>query len=185
MVWLQCEFRMRVWNVLHVTGWKYMTQKWRKNRHLRTIAQICRAISSQLRHRQSEKNLVKQQYLFQMSSQYGERRTTSGWDRFGSLGHPSKFQRVLRLGFVTAATSLINGQSKFCTMSGGLLVWYMMYAFSWVLAPWRNFSRCKIHFIRPSLAFCYIGSVTARHSSSGRQPNFAAWYNEWNYGTFA
>jgi len=22
----------------------------------------------------------------------------------------------------------------------------------------------------------YIGSVTARHSSSGRQPNFAAWY---------
>jgi len=31
----------------------------------------------------------------------------------------------------------------------------------------------------------YIGSVTARHSSSGRQPNFAAWYKEWNYGTFA
>jgi len=27
-------------------------------------------------------------------------------------------------------------------------------------------------------------SVTARHSSSGRQPNFAAWYKEWNYGTF-
>ena len=26
----------------------------------------------------------------------------------------------------------------------------------------------------PSLAFSYIGSVTARHSSSGRQPNFAA-----------
>ena len=29
------------------------------------------------------------------------------------------------------------------------------------------------------------GSVTARHSSSGRQPNFAAWYKEWNYVTFA
>ena len=28
--------------------------------------------------------------------------------------------------------------------------------------------------LRPSLAFSYIGSVTARHSSSGRQPNFAA-----------
>jgi len=39
--------------------------------------------------------------------------------------------------------------------------------------------------LRPSLAFSYIGSVTARHSSSGRQPNFAAWYKEWNYGTFA
>jgi len=33
--------------------------------------------------------------------------------------------------------------------------------------------------LRPSLAFAYIGSVTARHSSSGRQPNFAAWYKEW------
>jgi len=36
----------------------------------------------------------------------------------------------------------------------------------------------------PSLAFC-TGTVTARHSSSGRQPNFVAWYNEWNYGTCA
>ena len=28
--------------------------------------------------------------------------------------------------------------------------------------------------LRPNLAFSYIRSVTARHSSSGRQPNFAA-----------
>jgi len=39
--------------------------------------------------------------------------------------------------------------------------------------------------LRPSLAFSYIGSVTAWHSSSGPQPNFAVWYKEWNYGTFA
>jgi len=39
--------------------------------------------------------------------------------------------------------------------------------------------------LRPSLAFAYIGSVTAWHYSSGRQPNFAALYKEWNYGTFA
>jgi len=39
--------------------------------------------------------------------------------------------------------------------------------------------------LRPSLAFSYIGSVTARHSSSGRQLNFVAWYKEWNEGTFA
>ena len=39
--------------------------------------------------------------------------------------------------------------------------------------------------LHPSLAFSYIGSVTARHSSSGRQPNFAAWYKEWNYGISA
>ena len=30
--------------------------------------------------------------------------------------------------------------------------------------------------LRPSFAFLYIGSVTARHSSSGRQPKFTAWY---------
>jgi len=36
--------------------------------------------------------------------------------------------------------------------------------------------------LRPSLAFSYIGSVTARHSSSRHQPNFVAWYKEWDYG---
>jgi len=39
--------------------------------------------------------------------------------------------------------------------------------------------------LRPSVAFSYIGSVTARHSSGGRQSNFVAWYKEWKYGTFA
>jgi len=34
----------------HAARWKYRTQKWRKNRHLRTIAQLCRAVPSQLRH---------------------------------------------------------------------------------------------------------------------------------------
>ena len=35
------------------------------------------------------KKLVKQQYVLQMSPQYGELRPTSGWDQFTSLGHPS------------------------------------------------------------------------------------------------
>jgi len=39
--------------------------------------------------------------------------------------------------------------------------------------------------LRPTLAFSYIGSVTAWHSSSGREPSFAAWYKEWNYTAFA
>ena len=34
--------------------------------------------------------------------QYGELRPTSGWDRFTSLRHTSKFQRSSRLGSVTA-----------------------------------------------------------------------------------
>ena len=31
------------------------------------------------------------------------------------------------------------------------------------------------------LAFSYIGSITTRHSSSGRQRKFASSYKEWNY----
>ena len=78
------------------------------------IAQICQAISSQLRHVSAVgKKLVKQQYVLHMSSQYGELRSTNGWDWLASLGHPSKFQRVLHLDFVTAATSLNGGQPNF------------------------------------------------------------------------
>ena len=44
--------------------------------------------------------------------------------------------------------------------------------FSGVLVPYRNFARCKIHFASKSCVL--LSSVTARHSSSGRQPNFAA-----------
>ena len=74
-----------------------------KNRHLGTIAQLCRAISLQLRHISTiGKKLVKQQYILHVVSQYGELRPTSGWDRSSSLGHPCKFQRVSRLGSVTA-----------------------------------------------------------------------------------
>ena len=95
-------------------------------------------------YRQSEK-VVKQQYLLQMYPQYGELRPTNGWDRFGSLGHPSKFQRVSRLGFVTAATSLTGGQPNLArrlavSCAGTLLIHFRS------LASWRNFARCKIHF---------------------------------------
>ena len=62
-----------------------------KNRHLGTIAQLCRAISSQLTHVSTiGKKLVKQQYVLHMSSQY-ELRPTSGWDLLASLRHPCKF----------------------------------------------------------------------------------------------
>jgi len=44
-----------------------------KNRHLRTIAQLCQAKSSQLRHVSTiGQKLVKQQYVIHMSSQRGE-----------------------------------------------------------------------------------------------------------------
>ena len=85
-----------------------------KIRHLRTIAQSCRAISTQLRHISTVgKKVVKQQYLLYVSSQYGELRPTNGWDRLASLGHPWKFQRVSRLEFVILviwSTAFIRGR---------------------------------------------------------------------------
>ena len=107
----------------------------------------------------------------------------------GSLRHRSKFQRVSCLGFVTAATSLTGGQPNFARCLA--VSWIgTVYIHIWTaVAPGRNFARCKISLkiftLRPSLAFFYIGSVTAPHLSSRRQPNFATWYREWNYKTFA
>ena len=83
---------MQVWNVLRAARWKYRTQKVAKNRHLGTIAQLCRAISSQLRHVSTiGKKLVKQRYVLHTSPQYGEIRPTNGWDPSGSLRQPCKF----------------------------------------------------------------------------------------------
>jgi len=63
-----------------------------------TITQLCRAISSQVRYVSTiGKKLVKQQYVVQMSPQYGDLRPTSGGYRFTSLGTPANFNgfRVL------------------------------------------------------------------------------------------
>jgi len=131
-------------------------------RHLHTIAQICRAISSQLRHVSTiGEKLLKQQYLLHMSLQYGEHRPTIGWDRLASFGHPRKFQRVLCLGFVTASTSLNGGQPNFAPCLAVPLAG-IPYIHFWGLLPLPG-AKFTLH---PSLACFYIGSVTAQHSSS-------------------
>jgi len=104
---------MQVWNVLHAARWNTGRKKSPKIRHLSTIAQLCGAASSQLKHAWTIGINVKQQYLLHTFSKYGELRPNNGWDRFGSSGHPSKFQRVSTLGFVTAPTSLNGGQPNF------------------------------------------------------------------------
>jgi len=49
-------------------GWlKIQKKKSPKIRHLRFIAQLCRAMSLQLRHVSTIGKIVKQQYLFHMS----------------------------------------------------------------------------------------------------------------------
>ena len=93
------------------------------------------------------------------------------------MGHPSKCQWVSRLGFVTALTSLHRRSAIF--WAGTLYIHF------WgLLSPSGILLGAKFT-LRPSLAFSYIGRVSARHSSSGHQANFAAWDKEGNWGTFA
>jgi len=94
---------MQVSNVLHVACWKYrMQKKWRKKlpsgHHRTALLGWIFATEACISNR---KNLL-HQYLLHTSPQYGELWPTSVWNRFGSLGHPSEFQRLSLLGSVTA-----------------------------------------------------------------------------------
>jgi len=97
---------LQVWNVLHAARCKCRTQKSRQKspsgHHRTTLSGYIFATKAYVDNR---KKLVKQQYLPCMSPQYGELRPTSGWDPFVSLAHPMYFQRVSRLGSVTARHS--------------------------------------------------------------------------------
>jgi len=88
-----------------------------KIRHLRTIAQLCRAISSQLRHVSTiGKNLLNSSISPTPFSQYGVLQPTSGWDLLASWRHSCKFQRVSRLGSVTARHSSSGRQPNFAAL---------------------------------------------------------------------
>jgi len=63
-------------------------------------------------------------------------------------------------------------------MFGRLLAWYTLYIHFRGLLPPDGILPAAKFTLRQSLALSYIGSVTAQHSSSGHQPNFAAWYKE-------
>jgi len=125
------------------------------------------------------------QYVLHMSSQYGKLRPINGWYLLAILGHPCKFQRVLRLGFVTAAMSLTGGQTNFARYLADSWAATLCIHFWGLFPPDRLREFCPVqNSLCRSLAFSYIGSITAQHSSSGRQPNFAVWNKEWNYWTF-
>jgi len=156
-----------------------MTQKSPSAHHLTTLLGCIFTTKACIDNR--EKN-VKQQYLLHMSPQYGELRPTSGWDRFGSLRHPSEFQRISLLAFATAATSLSGGQPNFARCFAVSYTGTLYISFQGLL-PADGILRGAKFTLHPTLAFSYIGSVTARHSTSGHEPSFAAWNKEWNYAT--
>jgi len=114
MIWPWCRFRMHVWNVVRAARWKYrmqkLCQKLPSAHHRTTLPGYIFATKA---HIDNWKKLVKWQHLLHMPLQYGEFRPANVWDLLASLGHPSKFQRVLCLGFITAPTSLNWGQPDF------------------------------------------------------------------------
>jgi len=68
--------------------------------HLGTIAQLYRAVSSQLRHLSTiGKGLGKHQHLFHKASQYGERRPTAeiGWRVWGTPANFNGFRVLVSL----------------------------------------------------------------------------------------
>jgi len=106
---------MQVWNVLHGARCKYRTQKVVKKSPSGHHAQLCRAISLQLRHVSTIGKKLSSNISSTRSHNMVKFRPSSGWDRSGSLGHPCKFQRVSHLGSVTARHSS-NGRAKLCSV---------------------------------------------------------------------
>jgi len=184
MMWLsanlECRSETRSTRLAENTGCK----KSPKIRHLGSIAQLYPAISSQLRHLST---IGKKLLNSNISSTCPHTMVNFGpltAEMLASLGHPSKFQPVSRLGFVTARTLLNGGQQNFagCLAISWTATLYIQF---WGLLSHNGILPGAIFTLRPSRAFSCIGSVTARHSTHGHQPNFVAWCKDWNYGTFA
>ena len=127
---------MQVWNVLHTASCMEM-QDAKKSQKIATWAPSHNFVGLYLRnqstYQQSEK-LVKQQYLRHMSLQYGKLRPTSGWDRFVSLGHPCEFQRVWRLGSITARHCSSGRQPNFAALNRGRHLYSAVRPSRWALA---------------------------------------------------
>ena len=114
-----------------------------------------------------------------MSSEYGELRPTNDEIGSGVWGTPAYFN-----GFRDLPSLLQRRRSPETNQTlhdvwpspAGLVHYIHFRGFLLPdgILPGAKFTLC------PSLAFSYIGSVTARHSSSGRRPNFAVWYKELN-----
>jgi len=69
-----------------------------------------------------------------MSSQYGELQHTSGWDLMSSLGHRSTFQRVSRLGSITARHSTGGRQPNFAALNRGRHLYSAVRPSRWAMA---------------------------------------------------
>jgi len=157
-----------------------------KNRHLHTITQLCRAISWQITDVSTiVKILLNGNISSICSHNMVNFRPLTDDICWRVCGTPANFNgfRVLA-SLLHRRRSTEANQTLHDVWPSPTLVHYIHIILGGLLPPSGILPAAKFT-LRPSFAFSYIGSVTARHSSSGRQPKLAAWYNEWNYGTFA
>jgi len=101
-----------------------------------------------------------------VSLQYGELRPTSGSDRFVSLGRPIKFQRVSRLGSVTARHSSIGLQPNFAALNRGRHLYSARRPSRWALA---HISSCWINQSKP-ISTGNWARIPVREDSSVHRP---------------
>ena len=121
----------------------------------------------------NRKKVVKWQYLLHISLQYGELRPTNVWDLLASLG------------FVTAPTSPNESQPNFARRLA-VSCTGILYMHFWRLLPpnriWQLQNSLCVQLLRSPKLAALLQCTALEH---WRQPKFAAWYKEWNYGTFA
>ena len=146
-----------------------------KIRHLRTIAQMCRAVSSRLRHVSTiGMKLNKQQYPLSSICPHNMVNFGPLAPEIGLLAcvTPANFNGFRVLASLVHRPRLTHVNQTLHDVWPSLVLVYYIYTFGGV---------CTLsEFCRSSLALSYIGGVTARRSSSGRELNFAAWDKEWN-----
>jgi len=154
----------------------------RKNSHQRPIAELCRAISSQLRHASTiGKNLLNSKTFFTCPhniAYFGPLAAEIGSGVWGTPGNFNGF-RVL----ASLLVSFTGGQLKFARYLAASWAATLSYILGGCcrLTEFRHVKNllCVQVSRSPILAALLHGTPSAG------QPNFAAWYKEWNYGTFA
>jgi len=145
-----------------------------KIRNLGTIAQVCRAISLQVRHVSTVRKNILSRNTF-LTSPYN-------MVSFGPLtaeiillvwGTPANFNgfRVLA-SLLQRCRSPEANQTVYNVWPSPGLVHHIHFRglLPRALAAWWNFARCNIHFTFKSCILLYW-HITAWHSSSGHQPN--------------
>jgi len=166
---------MQVWNVLHAARWRYRTQKNRQNspsaHHRTTLSDYIFATGPKT-HIDNRRNLLNSNVsaaCHHNMANFGPLSAVIGSGLWGTQANFNGF-RVLASLLQRRRSTEANQILHDVWPSPGLV--HCIYILG--LLPRNGFLPGVKFTLRPSLALSYIGSVTARHSSSGCQPNFAA-----------